>query len=243
MKLAFGVADVPTGPYPAPWMASPEVRAAVPITGPLTLVVSWLGAGGWVEWPASHGEEAVYVLDGAVSVDGRTVPAGGAVVLHAEEPCRLEGPARLAHFSAAAPSSGRVGGRHLVGPGGRSRSGSPSGSQATWFADSTCDGCDLALFRVERDTPGNRGRSHSHSADEILLVVEGGIRLGAHDVPTDHAVFVPAGTRYAVTCGPVKHAFLNYRPTASIQRYDGSDEALPENGLGRGGEPVGDVIE
>lgn len=240
MKLAFGSAEEPTGAHPAPWSASDDVRAAVPIDGPLRLVVWWLD-GGSVEWPASHGEEAVYVLDGEVAIDGRTVPAGGAIVLHADEPCRLEGTARLAHFSSA--TRGAVGGRHLVGPGGVSRSGAPSGSQATWFADSTCDGCGVALFRVERDTPGNRGRSHSHSADEILFLVEGGIRLGAHEVPTDHAVFIPADTRYAVTCGPVKHAFLNYRPTASIQLYEGDAEPLPENGLGRGGELVEDYIE
>lgn len=240
MKLAFGSAEQPTGPYPPPWSTSDEVRAAVPIDGPLRLVVSWLD-GGWVQWPASHGEEALYVLEGAVTIDGRTVPSGGAVVLHADEPCRLDGTARLAHFSSATRSG--AGGRHLLGPSGAYRSEAPSGSKATWFADSTCDGCDVALFRVERDTPGNRGRSHSHSADEILFLVEGAIRLGAHEVATGHAVFIPADTRYAVTCGPVKHAFLNYRPTASIQLYEGDAEPLPENGLGRGGELVGDTIE
>jgi quercetin dioxygenase-like cupin family protein len=219
------------------------VGAAAPIQGPLTLVVSWLGADDWVEWPASHGEEAVYVLEGNATVDGRIVPAGGAIVLHEGEPCQVGGPARLAHFSGGEEPRGRAGGRHLLGPGGSFRSGSPSGSQATWFADSTCAGCDVALFRVERDTPGNRGRSHSHSADEILFVVEGTIRLGAHELPAGHAVLIPADTRYAITCGPTKHAFLNYRPTASTQIYDGETEALPEHALGRGGELVGDVLE
>ena len=61
-------------------------------------------------------------------------------------------------------------------------------------------------------------------------------------MPLDSAVFIPADTRYAVTCGPVRHAFLNYRPTASIQLDEGDAEPLPENGLGRGGELVGDFI-
>lgn len=244
MKLAFGAATEPTGAHPGPWSASPGVRAAVPVDGPLSLVVTWLDEGDWIEAPVTHGEEALYVLDGTASVDGTAVPAGGAIVLHADEPCRIGGPARLAHFAAGGSGSrGRAGGRHLLGPGGRFRSGSPTGSQATWFADSTCDGCDVALFRVERDTPGNRGRAHSHSADEILFLVEGGIRLGAHELPTGHAAFIPADTRYAITCGPVKHAFLNYRPTASTQIYEGETEPLPENGLGRGGELVGDIIE
>jgi hypothetical protein len=240
VKLQLGSAEQPTGPYPTPWTSSPGTRAAVAVDTSLRLVVGWLGEGDWVAWPERHGEEAVYVLDGAVVVDGHVVPAGGAVVLHADEPCRLEGPARIAHFSAG--PGGAPGGKHLLGPGGWYRSGSPTGSQATWFADSTCAGCDVALFRVERDTPGNRGRAHSHSADEILFLVEGAIRMGAHDLPLDHAVFIPADTRYAITCGPVKHAFLNYRPTASIQIYEGDTEPLPESGLGRGGQLVGDFI-
>jgi hypothetical protein len=100
----------------------------------------------------------------------------------------------------------------------------------------------VALFRVERDTPGERGRSHRHSADEILFLVEGSIRLGAHELPTGSAVLIPAGTRYAITCGPAKHAFLNYRPTASTQTYDDEHGSLPEDALGRGGELVGDII-
>lgn len=205
--------------------------------GPLRLVVRDLGS---YELPVSHGEEAFYVLDGDIRIDGTVVPAGGAVVLHADEPCMLDGPGRVAHF--ASDERGAAGGRHLIGPGGWYRSGSPGGSQATWFTDSTCDGCGVALFRVERDTPHNRGRSHSHSADEILLLVEGAIRLGAHQVQTGEGVYIPADTRYAITCGPVKHVFLNYRARASTQVYDDDPTPLPENGLGRGGVLVGDFI-
>lgn len=259
MKPAFGAAESPEPgrAYPAPWTASPGVQVAVPIDDRLRLVVSWLGDGDVLERSAG-GEDALYVLAGAVDLDGRRVPAGGAVVLHADTPCRLTavGDTHLAQLSPSSvlgvPGHGERGpvhpereggGAHLIGPGGIARSsGSGGASQATWFADSTCDGCDVALFRVERDTPGNRGRAHTHSADEILFVLEGSIRLGAHEVPTHHAVLVPRGVRYAVTCGPTKHAFLNYRPTASSQHYEGDAEPVPETPLERGGELVGDVI-
>jgi hypothetical protein len=98
------------------------------------------------------------------------------------------------------------------------------------------------LLRVERYTPGNRGRPHEHSEDEILFLVEGGISLGSQQVPLDHAVFVPANTRYAVNCGAVKHAFLNYRAHASTQLVEGDTEPMVENALERDGELVGDVI-
>jgi hypothetical protein len=73
-------------------------------------------------------------------------------------------------------------------------------------------------------------------------VLDGSIRLGAHEVPAGSAVFIPAGTRYTVTCGPQGHRFLNYRAAASLQHYEGDAEALPENASGRGGEEVGDVL-
>jgi quercetin dioxygenase-like cupin family protein len=242
VKLIFGQGVEPDGSAYRGVTAS-GARVAVSIDDRLRLVVVWLEPGGSLRWPDGHGEEAVYVLEGAVDVEGVTVPAGGAVVLHAGAGRTLTAPggARLAHFGADGSGDGD-GDYHLLGPGGRYRSGSPTGSQATWFADSTCDGCDVALFRVERDTPGNRGRGHSHSADEILFLVEGGIRLGVHQVPTGNAVFIPADTRYAVTCGEVKHAFLNYRPTASLQLYEGDTEPMVETGLGRGGSEVGDVL-
>jgi hypothetical protein len=246
VKLRFGRAEAPENGrrFPAPWRASPAVQVAVPIeSNSLHLVVAWLGDGDSIDWPPEHGEEAVYVLAGELEIDGRRVPAGGALLLHGNAECRLvaRGAARLAHFSTSAGGGGD-GQRHLVGPAGWARSGRPGAAEATWFADSTCDGCDITLLRVERDTPGNRGRPHEHSADEILFVVEGGISLGAHDVPLHHAVFIPAGTRYAVNCGPVKHAFLNYRATASTQQYAGDAEPMVETALGRDGELVGDWI-
>lgn len=187
-----------------------------------------------------RGEGAAYVLEGSIVVDGIEVPTGGAAVLHGGAEVEVTGDARLACFGGG-PTEGD-GDHHLLGPGGRSRTVAPSGSRATWFADSTCPGCDVALFWVERRTPGERGRSHSHTADEILLVLDGSIRLGAHEVPAGQAVFVPADVRYAVTSGPEGHRFLNYRASASLQHYEGDAEALPENASGRDGEDVGDVL-
>ena len=247
MKLLLGAGAVPTGDaYPG--LSATGARTAVAIDDRLRLVVSWLEPGGSLRWSDGHGEEALYVVDGSVVVDDVIVPAGGAVILHGGTGLRLTAPdgARLAHFSAPGTTGGGQGDGdgevHLLGPGGRYRSVAPSGSRATWFADSTCAGCDVALFWVARDTPGERGRSHSHTADEILFVVDGAISLGAHTLPPGHGVLVPAGTRYAVTSGPAGHRFLNYRASASLQHYEGDAEPMVESGLGRGGEEVGDVL-
>ena len=243
MKLQFGSADRPQGRDA--YAGASGVHVAVPIATPsLQLVVAWLDAGVHIAWPKAHGEEAIYVLDGSIDVDGKTISRGGAVILHGNAPCTVatDTGARLAHFCDVAGPAVGDGGKHLIGPGGWARSGRPGVAEATWFADSTCDGCDVTLLRVERDTPGNRGRAHQHSEDEILFLVEGGISLGSQQVPLDHAVFIPANTRYAVNCGPVKHAFLNYRAHASMQLYEGDTEPMVENALGRDGELVGDII-
>jgi quercetin dioxygenase-like cupin family protein len=211
--------------------------------GSLRLVLLALAPGSTLEWPARHGEEALYVLAGGLAGDdGAEVGAGGAVILHAGGTCTLRAvvPTRVAHFwstdggsIAAGPAE-----RHVVGADGWAVSGSREASFATWFADSSCEGCDVTLMKVERDTPGNRGRAHTHSAEEIIVVIDGEIRLGAHPLPAGTAVHVPADTRYAVTCGERHHAFLNYRATSSTQHYAGDADPVPETALGRGGRLV-----
>jgi hypothetical protein len=185
--------------------------------------------------------------NGAVAADERVLPIGAVVLLHAGGRYRLAAPdgALLAHFwsvpdPAGAPDPTRPGPAeaHLIGPEGWARSGRPGASMATWYADSTCAGCDLTFMKVERDTPGNRGRAHTHSADEIISVIEGSISFGAHQLPRGTAAHVPADTRYAVTCGPSRHAFLNFRAGPSTQHYEGDAEPVPETALGRGGHLV-----
>ncbi|MCD9624482.1 cupin domain-containing protein [Rhabdothermincola salaria] len=229
--------------HPGSCQVSRGARLGPLVTGgDLRLVIVELEAGATMSWPAEHGEDAVYLLTGAVDVDGAALATGGALVLHAGGPVTLAATeaSRLAHFWST-PSSVEddpPAGRHLVGPDGWAVSGSRDASFATWFADSTCEGCDVTLMKVERDTPGNRGRAHTHSAEEIIFVIDGEIHLGAHPVPAGTAVHIPADTRYAVTCGDRHHAFLNYRAGPSTQHYAGDTEPVPETALGRGGRLV-----
>lgn len=252
MKLTIADLDVaePAGSHPGPCRPSEGARVGPVLEGgSLRAVVVALQPGQGLDWPAVHGEEVAYVLHGRVDADGTSVEAGGSVILHAGGPYALtaERPSRLALFwdvdgagapDDGGPASGDRAVAHVIGPEGWARSGSPGASMATWFADSTCEGCDVTFMKVARDTPGNRGRAHTHSADEIILVVEGEISFGAHRLPAGTAAHVPADTRYAVTCGPTGHAFLNYRATGSTQQYEGDPEPVPETALGRGGSLV-----
>jgi hypothetical protein len=82
------------------------------------------------------------------------------------------------------------------------------------------------------------GGGHSHSEDEIVFLLDGSVRLGAHRFGIGSSLCIPADTRYAVTNGPDGHVFLNYRAGVSEQIYARGSAALLETALSRGGRPV-----
>jgi hypothetical protein len=222
------------------WLCVLEVADATPLT-----------------WPAAHGDEGLYVLSGALEIAGERCPQGGAVIAESDVAAtvRAAGASRLIHVgsrSAQPPDGGQLGpaaadnhGVHIVGPNGWFVSGSEDGSLARWFADSTCPTCRIALFDVSSDEDPGRSRQHTHSADEIIYVVTGTMRLGRRLLGAGTSLCISGGTRYAQSAGPGGCTFLNYRRDTSQQRYYGPGEPdylLPETALGRGGHLVGDVV-
>jgi quercetin dioxygenase-like cupin family protein len=192
----------------------------------LWLCVAELEAGATVSWPTEHGDEALYVLDGELSVQGHPCPAGGAVIVESGVPAvvRATARSRIGHYGSRAPSrlgsgagsgSGSAAhGVHVVGPRGVTSLGDPSTVGVRFLADSTCPTCTLSLFEVTRDRR-RPGRPHSHSADEIIYVVDGTMHLGAHVLGPGTSLCIPGGTRYAEGSGNRGCVFVNYRPHAS----------------------------
>ena len=171
---------------------------------PLSLQLATLAAGDEIVWEADdHGDEGVYVLDGALEVDGHVAPAGGAVVVEAgvAATARAVDPTELVRYRQVAPER-TAGGEHVhvVGPGGWFESGGREGVTATWFADSTCATCDIQLFRVT--APGDRdGPPHHHSADEIIYTISGTTKLGPREYPTGTLIAIPGDVRYKFLAG------------------------------------------
>src|SRR4051812_28678476 len=66
----------------------------------LWMVTADLEDGATVDWPATHGDEAVYVVDGALEIDGRIAPAKGAAVIESDMvvQARALGPTRVVHM-------------------------------------------------------------------------------------------------------------------------------------------------
>jgi len=218
----------------------------------LWLLEAAFDQGGAIGWDPPHGDEAVYVLGGGLSVDGRTCPPGGALIVEsgATAEAQAVGPTRVLHFGTrevAPPTGGPFGapdpaahGLHVVGPRGSWVSGRREGVRATWFADSTCPTCRAALFLVEADE-AHDGPPHSHSEDEIIYLLDGGLRMGAYTLGPRTSLCIPGRLRYSFRGAGVGHRFLNFRADASYQTSAGG-EPLLETPLARGGEHVGDLL-
>lgn len=84
------------------------LRSPVPVASRTLYAVGTLDAGATIELPPDHAERALYLVDGAVALDGTPVPAGRLAVVDAGQPARV-------HASQAARIA-IVGGDPLDGP-------------------------------------------------------------------------------------------------------------------------------
>ena len=107
------------------------------------------------------------------------------------------------------------------------------------FADSSCETCRITLFLTGRDGPYTSSM-HSHSADELMILVGGEVRFGSRRLHAGDAVAIVADHRYGFRSGDEGFAFLNYRRDASEQTTVG-DAARPEGGAARGLTLVNDI--
>jgi quercetin dioxygenase-like cupin family protein len=255
--------DVAASPgYAAPRRATGvrRSRRVSPDRYSIWMTVSELDDGGTIEWDGepgvAHGDDGVYVLDGALEVRAGTgvhrCPAGGAVIVEsgAAAVARAIGATRVVHcgpYDAAPPAGGLYGapapsghGVHVLGPDGWFRSGDRERVVATWFADSTCPTCRISFFHVWRGEGGIKDRSHTHTQDELIYVVGGSLVVGGIEHGPGGCLAVPANLRYSVTSGPNGNAFLNYRRDVSVQGYRPGEPTELEGALARGGVEVAD---
>jgi len=218
-----------------------EARLLSPAAHSLWLVELELDEGARLEWATDHGDEALYVMEGEAEVDGRRCPVGGAIVIESGVATTLlaVGRVRAAHFGGRGPArrDGRV--VHAFGPGGQWVSGRLEGVKAVWFTDSTCPTCRAAFFLV--DSPDRfRGPSHAHTQDEIIYLLDGGVRMGAHLYGAGTALSIPANVRYAFDGLDGGHRFLNFRADVSYQTNAGAEPVLETAGA-REGTYTGDL--
>lgn len=247
-----------TATYPAPFttcMGDVAARLASPAEYPTWLVDADLADGATLQWPDRHGDEAVYVVSGALDVDGRICPADGCVIVEAgvRAAATAVGPTRVVHvgpYDPDQPTDGLYGAPeaaghhvHVIGAGGWFASGGRENVVARWFADSTCPTCRVSFFHVARTDGFVKDLPHTHTQDEIIYILGGSVIIGRHEYGPGHAIAIPANVRYTVTTGPDGMAFLNYRRDVSTQAYGKVKPPELEGGIARGGTAVRDFVE
>lgn len=229
-----------------------RVREGSPRSFPLWLVVLELDDGGELRWADVHGDEAVYVRNGALEVaDGRRCPTRGAVVVEADAvtSVRAVGPTTVVHVGPhdpAPPTDGingpaEPGGRqvHVVGPGGTWAVEAPD-RDTHYYGDSTCPSCRLTLLYTSRNSTYT-SEAHSHSQDELIHVLDGSIRLGNRVIGPGTTLAIAADQRYGFVSDN-GFAFINYRRDASTMTTDRTQPPRTEGGEANGLTPVMDLV-
>jgi quercetin dioxygenase-like cupin family protein len=216
-----------------------EARVVSPDGFPLWLVRTRLKAGERIAWEAEHGEEAVYVVDGAIELDGRPCPTRGAVIIEAGVPAELLAPAGASLVHLGRTGGPATGGEtvHVVGPGGTYARIS-DGKDTRYYADSECPTCDVTLFYTGR-AHAHVSAPHSHSADELLHVLDGEVVVGRRHLGPGTTIAVRADRRYGFRSEGF--GFLNYRPAVATMTVDRDAPPIVEGPRAHGFDLVMDV--
>lgn len=226
-------------------------RISSPLDYSLWMITVDLEAGAELHLPEQHGDEAVYVISGALSVDRRTCPAGGAVMIEsrAHPVLRALEPSCVVHMGPTDPEVPTTGLNgppdgprtevHVVGPRGQ-YAATDDRRDSRYFADSTCPTCRLTLLYTSRST-SYVSATHSHSTDELIHLLWGEIELGNYRLQPGDTLAIEADRRYGFRAPPSGFGFLNYRRDASCQTIERDSEPLMEGALVNGFEPVMDL--
>jgi quercetin dioxygenase-like cupin family protein len=227
-------------------------QAVSPERFSLWLLRAELDDGSTIDWPAMHGDEAVYVLEGALEIDGRVTPTKGAAIVESnvETRARAIGPTCIVHMGPrdpVPPADGLNGapatdgrGVHVVGPRG-TYANTTDTVDSHYYADSTCASCRITLRSVGR-TFGYRSEPHRHTQDELIHVVAGGINLGRQHLGPGDTVAIAAGARYGFRGDDDGFVFVNYRRDASQQMWGSGIAPRMEGGIVNDMTPVMDLI-
>ena len=183
-----------------------------------------LQPGGEIQWQQSNVSHLMYVRDGTADANGEKLARDGSlIVAHGASLTLRAGdtPLTLLHFHQLAElaDSARTGCCvHVV-----NREDAPyytydspethtKFTDGVVFANAGCKSCGLWLH--ESQLPGNVtiGR-HLHSEDEIIVVLEGCLKLGRHDLTSGAAVAIDANTMYTFKTGADGLRFINFRPS------------------------------
>jgi quercetin dioxygenase-like cupin family protein len=176
-------------------------------------------------------DRLVYVLDGEIEVDGWALAKGSSMIVEFGAETDFvaneeRGAVLLVFNQAVRPADARAGGHvHLLPRAsvpGTHDLGTQDEIGGGLHADAGCPTCTVWLH--ENDFHCKEGTVvplHSHSADEIIFVTAGEIKLGNRCYGPGTALAIAANTVYGFEAAPKGLSFVNFRaasPTVTTPR-------------------------
>jgi hypothetical protein len=115
------------------------------------------------------------------------------------------------------------------------------GTSQCYYADSTCPTCRITVLSVGRSF-AYESAPHSHTEDELIHVVAGGIHVGRRRLGPGDTIAIAAGARYGFHGDDEGFVFVNYRRDASQQMWGRATSPRMEGGVVNDMTPVMDLI-
>ena len=241
-------------PHKAPEVDLPQGmrgqgRAFAAVTAdrfPLELHRLSLAAGEQLELGRGDADTVIYVWTGGIAAGGVALPTGSSMIVERGARMMLQADidgAGVFVFAGTQAGRGEGGHVHLL-PRWRvpacERMSEQSDTGGAIHADSDCPSCEVWLHEnhfagAEPPTPEQAARGvHSHSEDEIIVVIGGSMRLGNKLVGPGTALAIAADTLYSFTPGPDGLSFVNFRARRPGDIRFVHGPAMSETGLWRG---------
>lgn len=212
-------AEAPTGSTHDVGAKSGEAKIRPLIADPkdaLHLYYVDVGQGERLQWDKAGDDWCGYLLAGRIAINGKPLDGGGSFVVEHGAGARIEAsePARIALFGnrrAGAKPGGKV---HILTsdrvPNNEAAPHPDDIATSSMHADAHCATCDLWLHG-NHFQEGAEVTLHSHSEDEIILVLGGEILLGSRRYGADTAVAVAKDTVYGFRAGKGGMKMVNFR--------------------------------
>ena len=162
----------------------------------------------------------LYVLSGAIEVDGQPVEQNGTACIEhgATAKVRATKNTSLYHFHEREPRHVSRPGRHVHVSGTKgilqARHAHASHFGTLW-ADSDCPNCELWLHRSEFEAPRAQRHSHYHTTDEIIVVLKGAMMVGNRALRPGTALAIDTHTPYGFGAPDAGLTFINFRAAES----------------------------
>jgi len=201
---------------------------------PIHLTSYRLASGTKLEWQRPERCRTLFVQTGALLVEGRKFGPDSVIVVESGAHCVAEaGPngAALHEFLHHRESSLHKGGKVHAVAGGDSPVTHHNGVESALPADSSCPGCGVWLQDTFIRVEGRLVDLHSHTEDEVILVLEGEMLAGPRKLGPGSALSVAKNTVYSFTSGKGGLRFINYRPSRPYYVAHGSGEVRDERGI------------